>query len=116
MLFQIQVQQARFHRISYEFDVIRNVSTRLNDPHHTSDIKRASIPVAWLSTSKSVYNAAAGEEEEQAIAGRLEIRVVNGTGGATIVQTSTDKEPLQSMPYFNLEYKFHTFYQYNRCS
>lgn len=37
-----------------------------------------------------------GEEEEEAVAGRLEIRVVDATGGATVVQTTADREPLQS--------------------
>ncbi|XP_011495946.1 PREDICTED: uncharacterized protein LOC105360678 [Ceratosolen solmsi marchali] len=89
------VQQAAFGDIIFEVDVIRNIVMRHNQPKANPLPRRASEPTVMFLPSDSIINTAAHEEEEQAIAGRLEIRVVDGTGGATIVQTSADKEPIQ---------------------
>lgn len=76
---------------------MRNVATRHDEPRQTEATRRSSLPAVAFSHSDAVYNTPRGEEEEEAVAGRLEIRVVDATGGATIVQTSADREPLQSM-------------------
>ena len=75
---------------------MRNVATRHDEPRESPPRRRASVPAVTFSCPNTVPTTPAGDEEEQAVAGRLEIRVVDGTGGATVVQTSADKEPLQS--------------------
>ncbi|XP_014482904.1 PREDICTED: uncharacterized protein LOC106748669 isoform X2 [Dinoponera quadriceps] len=88
------VQQAAFDDLLYEVDVMRNVATRYDEPRQTPPVRRSSLPAdVFLPDAK--FNTPRGEEEEEAVAGRLEIRVVDATGGATIVQTSADREPLQ---------------------
>ncbi|XP_008202443.1 tau-tubulin kinase homolog Asator isoform X2 [Nasonia vitripennis] len=89
------VQQAAFDDLVYEVDVMRNIATRHDEPRESPPPRRASVPAVMLSPSNTVPNTPAVDEEEQAVAGRLEIRVVDATGGATVVQTSADKEPLQ---------------------
>lgn len=75
---------------------MRNVATRYDEPRQAALVRRPSLPAVAFSLSDAMFNAPRGEEEEEAVAGRLEIRVVDATGGATIVQTSADREPLQS--------------------
>ena len=75
---------------------MRNVATRYDEPRESPPRRRASLPAVNFSPTNTVPTTPAGDEEEQAVAGRLEIRVVDGSGGATVVQTSADKEPLQS--------------------
>lgn len=75
---------------------MRNIATRYDEPRQTTSVRRSSLPAVAFS-SNAIFNTPRGEEEEEAVAGRLEIRVVDATGGATIVQTSADREPLQSM-------------------
>lgn len=75
---------------------MRNIATRHDEPRQSPPPRRASVPAVMLSPPNTVPNTPAVDEEEQAVAGRLEIRVVDATGGATVVQTSADKEPLQS--------------------
>ncbi|XP_070153563.1 tau-tubulin kinase homolog Asator isoform X1 [Polyergus mexicanus] len=89
------VQQAAFDDLLYEVDVMRNIATRYDEPKQTVSVRRTSLPAVAFSLSDTMFNAHKGEEEEEAVAGRLEIRVVDATGGATIVQTSADREPLQ---------------------
>lgn len=81
----------------YEVDVMRNIATRYDEPRQTAPVRRSSLPAVSFSLD-TMFNTPRGEEEEEerAVAGRLEIRVVDATGGATIVQTSADREPLQS--------------------
>lgn len=76
---------------------MRNIATRYDEPKQTAPVRRTSLPAVAFSLSDTMFNAHKGEEEEEAVAGRLEIRVVDATGGATIVQTSADREPLQSI-------------------
>jgi len=75
---------------------MRNIATRYDEPKQTVPIRRSSLPAVTFSPFDATVNTPRGEEEEEAVAGRLEIRVVDATGGATIVQTSADREPLQS--------------------
>lgn len=75
---------------------MRNIATRYDEPRQTAPARRSSLPAAVF-LPDGTFNTPRTEEEEEAVAGRLEIRVVDATGGATIVQTSADKEPLQSM-------------------
>ncbi|XP_043290115.1 tau-tubulin kinase homolog Asator isoform X3 [Venturia canescens] len=89
------VQQALFDDLLYEVDVMRNVATRHDEPRRSPPPRRASVPAVAFASPKTVPTTPVGDEEEQAVAGRLEIRVVDSTGGATVVQTSADKEPLQ---------------------
>ncbi|XP_043483044.1 tau-tubulin kinase homolog Asator isoform X2 [Leptopilina heterotoma] len=89
------VQQAAFDDLLYEVDVMRNIATRHDEPRESPPRRRASVPAVTFSPTNTVPTTPAGDEEEEAVAGRLEIRVVDGTGGATVVQTSADKEPLQ---------------------
>ncbi|XP_029161782.1 uncharacterized protein LOC114933415 isoform X2 [Nylanderia fulva] len=89
------VQQAAFDDLLYEVDVMRNIATRYDEPRQTAPVRRTSLPAVAFSLFDATFNAQKGEEEEEAVAGRLEIRVVDATGGATIVQTSADREPLQ---------------------
>ncbi|KAL6420955.1 hypothetical protein ACFW04_013619 [Cataglyphis niger] len=89
------VQQAAFDDLLYEVDVMRNIATRYDEPKQTAAVRRTSLPAVAFSFSDTMFNVHKGEEEEEAVAGRLEIRVVGATGGATIVQTSADREPLQ---------------------
>ncbi|XP_033224062.1 tau-tubulin kinase homolog Asator isoform X3 [Belonocnema kinseyi] len=89
------VQQAAFDDLLYEVDVMRNVATRHDEPRESPPRRRASVPAVTFSPPNTVPTTPAGDEEEQAVAGRLEIRVVDGSGGATVVQTSADREPLQ---------------------
>ncbi|XP_018049254.1 PREDICTED: uncharacterized protein LOC108687803 isoform X1 [Atta colombica] len=89
------VQQAAFDDLLYEVDVMRNIATRYDEPKQTVLIRRSSLPAVTFSPFDATVNTPRGEEEEEAVAGRLEIRVVDATGGATIVQTSADREPLQ---------------------
>lgn len=74
---------------------MRNIATRYDEPRQTTPVRRSSLPAVAFSPD-AIFNTPRGEEEEEAVAGRLEIRVVDATGGATIVQTSADREPLQS--------------------
>lgn len=76
---------------------MRNIATRYDEPRQSAPVRRSSLPAVAFSPSDAMFNTPRGEEEEEAVAGRLEIRVVDATGGATIVQTSADREPLQSM-------------------
>lgn len=76
---------------------MRNIATRYDEPKRTVPVRRSSLPAVVFSPFDAIVNTPRGEEEEEAVAGRLEIRVVDATGGATIVQTSADREPLQSM-------------------
>jgi len=76
---------------------MRNIATRYDEPRQIASVRRSSLPAVAFSPSDAMFNIPRGEEEEEAVAGRLEIRVVDATGGATIVQTSADREPLQSM-------------------
>ncbi|KAJ8683700.1 hypothetical protein QAD02_019492 [Eretmocerus hayati] len=89
------VQQAAFDDLMYEVDVMRNIATRHDEPKESSATRRASVPMVPYAPPNVASDTPAIEEEEQAVAGRLEIRVVDATGGATVVQTSADKEPLQ---------------------
>ncbi|XP_011352103.1 uncharacterized protein LOC105287926 isoform X1 [Ooceraea biroi] len=89
------VQQAAFDDLLYEVDVMRNIATRYDEPRQVALVRRPSLPAVAFSLSDAMFNTPRGEEEEEAVAGRLEIRVVDATGGATIVQTSADREPLQ---------------------
>lgn len=90
---------------------MRNIATRYDEPKQTASVRRTSLPA--VAFSDTIFNAHKGEEEEEAVAGRLEIRVVDATGGATIVQTSADREPLQSMcnQFFFLTNFFIAFYR-----
>jgi len=76
---------------------MRNIATRYDEPRQAALVRRPSLPAVAFSLSDAIFNTPRGEEEEEAVAGRLEIRVVDATGGATIVQTSADREPLQSI-------------------
>ncbi|XP_071573301.1 uncharacterized protein [Temnothorax nylanderi] len=88
------VQQAAFDDLLYEVDVMRNIATRYDEPRQTAPVRRSSLPAVAFSPD-AMFNTPRGEEEGEAVAGRLEIRVVDATGGATIVQTSAYREPLQ---------------------
>ncbi|XP_066599003.1 tau-tubulin kinase homolog Asator isoform X2 [Prorops nasuta] len=88
------VQQAAFDDLLYEVDVMRNVATRHDEPRESPPPRRASLPAVAFSPLCTMSNTPGVEEEEEAVAGRLEIRVVDATGGATVVQTSADREPL----------------------
>lgn len=90
------MQQAAFDDLLYEVDVMRNVAMRHDEPRSSPPPRRASVPAVAFLPPSTVPTTPVGDEEEQAVAGRLEIRVVDSTGGATVVQTSADKEPLQS--------------------
>ena len=74
---------------------------RHNEPRCSPPPRRASVPAVAFASPTTVPTTPVGDEEEQAVAGRLEIRVVDSTGGATVVQTSADKEPLTSMSNFS---------------
>lgn len=76
---------------------MRNIATRYDEPRQTAPARRSSLPAVAFFFPDGTSNTPRTEEEEEAVAGRLEIRVVDATGGATIVQTSADREPLQSM-------------------
>ncbi|XP_046741888.1 uncharacterized protein LOC124408761 isoform X3 [Diprion similis] len=89
------VQQAAFDDLLYEVDVMRNIAARRDDPKEILPVRRASVPAVTFSPPNTVPTTPGADDEEQAVAGRLEIRVVDATGGATIVQTRADKEPLQ---------------------
>ncbi|KAF3428910.1 hypothetical protein E2986_12520 [Frieseomelitta varia] len=89
------VQQAAFDDLLYEVDVMRNVATRHDEPRQSPPPRRASVPAVAFSPPNTIPSTPGGEEEEEAVAGRLEIRVVDATGGATVVQTTADREPLQ---------------------
>ncbi|KAK9293692.1 hypothetical protein QLX08_011435 [Tetragonisca angustula] len=89
------VQQAAFDDLLYEVDVMRNVATRYDEPRQSPPPRRASVPAVAFSPPNTIPSTPGGEEEEEAVAGRLEIRVVDATGGATVVQTTADREPLQ---------------------
>lgn len=89
------VQQAAFDDLLYEVDVMRNIATRHDEPRQNPPTRRASVPAVAFSPPNTMPTTPAAEEEEEAVAGRLEIRVVDATGGATVVQTSADKEPVQ---------------------
>lgn len=96
------MQQAGINNLLNEVEIIRRLPTSLEGSQQVLECRRASIPLTHLSYFKSGSNNAT-EEEEQAIAGRLEIRVVDATGGTTIVRTSVDEEPLQGMIYSMLK-------------
>ncbi|XP_015123077.1 tau-tubulin kinase homolog Asator isoform X1 [Diachasma alloeum] len=85
------VQQAAFDDLLYEVDVMWNVAMRHDEPKESAVTRRASVPAVAFTSSGVTMN---GEEEEEAVAGRLEIRVVDPTIGATVVQTTVDKEPI----------------------
>lgn len=70
---------------------------RHDEPKGSPQHRRASVPAVAFSAITTATGTPAADEEEQAVAGRLEIRVVDSTGGATVVQTTADKEPLQSI-------------------
>ncbi|CAD1475881.1 unnamed protein product, partial [Heterotrigona itama] len=89
------VQQAAFDDLLYEVDVMRNIATRYDEPRQSPPPRRASVPAVAFSPPNTIPSTPGGEEEEEAVAGRLEIRVVDATGGATVVQTTADREPLQ---------------------
>ncbi|XP_015172163.1 PREDICTED: uncharacterized protein LOC107064249 isoform X1 [Polistes dominula] len=89
------VQQAAFDDLFYEVDVMRNIATRHDEPKQNPPLRRASVPAVAFSPHNTVPSTPAGDEEEEAVAGKLEIRVVDATGGATVIQTSADREPLQ---------------------
>nr|XP_034186999.1 tau-tubulin kinase homolog Asator isoform X2 [Osmia lignaria] len=89
------VQQAAFDDLLYEIDVMRNIASRYDEPRQSPSPRRASVPAVAFSPPNTIPSTPGGEEEEEAVAGRLEIRVVDATGGATVVQTTADKEPLQ---------------------
>ncbi|XP_012270729.1 tau-tubulin kinase homolog Asator isoform X2 [Orussus abietinus] len=89
------VQQAAFDDSLYKVDVMRNIATRDDEPKESPPARRASVPAVAFASISTAPETPVGDEEEQAVAGRLEIRVVDATGGATVVQTSADKEPLQ---------------------
>jgi tau tubulin kinase len=86
----------------FEVDLIRNIAIRHSQPKKNSLFRRASVPTMMFLLPNSIVSMPTPEEEEQAVACRLEIRVVDATGGATIVQTSADTEPIQSMNHCNL--------------
>lgn len=75
---------------------MRNIATRYDEPRQSPPPRRASVPAVAFSPPNTIPSTPGGEEEEEAVAGRLEIRVVDATGGATVVQTTADREPLQS--------------------
>lgn len=92
---------------------MRNIATRYDEPKQALPFRRTSLPAVAFSASDTMFNAHKGEDEEEAVAGRLEIRVVDATGGATIVQTSADREPLQSMcvtNYFSSQFFIYLFF------
>ena len=90
------MQQATFDDLVYEVDVMRNIATRHDEPKESPRTRRASVSAVTFLPIDTISSAPIVDEEEQAVAGRLEIRVVDASGGATVVQTSADKEPLQS--------------------
>lgn len=76
---------------------MRNIATRHDEPRQSPPPRRASVPAVAFSPVNTTPSTPGGDEEEEAaVAGRLEIRVVDATGGATVVQTTADREPLQS--------------------
>lgn len=75
---------------------MRNIATRYDEPRQSRPPRRASVAAIAFSPPNTIPSTPGGEEEEEAVAGRLEIRVVDATGGATVVQTTADREPLQS--------------------
>ncbi|XP_068979004.1 tau-tubulin kinase homolog Asator isoform X2 [Bombus flavifrons] len=89
------VQQAAFDDLLYEVDIMRNIATRYDEPRQSRPPRRASVAAIAFSPPNTIPSTPGGEEEEEAVAGRLEIRVVDATGGATVVQTTADREPLQ---------------------
>ncbi|XP_076164086.1 tau-tubulin kinase asator isoform X1 [Ptiloglossa arizonensis] len=89
------VQQAAFVNLLYEVDVRRNIARCYDEPRQSPPPRRASVPAVAFSLPNTMPSTPGGEEEEEAVAGRLEIRVVDATGGATVVQTTADREPLQ---------------------
>ncbi|XP_078050960.1 tau-tubulin kinase asator isoform X3 [Augochlora pura] len=92
------VQQAAFDDLFYEVDVMRNIATRYDEPRQSPPPRRASVPAVAFSPPNTMPSTPGGEEEEAgAVAGRLEIRVVDATAGATVVQTTTDREPMQTI-------------------
>lgn len=104
---QQTVSMPGFESLTFEMrlNVMRNVGVTECWPEGAAvRMRSSSLPAIMISPSHSVIETPAEEEEEeeqeQALAGRLEIRVVEGSGGATIVKTTVDKEPLQSMSFF----------------
>ncbi|XP_076223927.1 tau-tubulin kinase asator isoform X3 [Nomia melanderi] len=91
------VQQAAFDDLLYEVDVMRNIATRYDEPRESPPPRRASVPAVAFSPPNTMPSTPGGEEEEGAVAGRLEIRVVDATAGATVVQTIADREPIQTI-------------------
>ncbi|XP_076662901.1 tau-tubulin kinase asator isoform X3 [Andrena cerasifolii] len=90
------VQQAAFDDLLYEVDVMRNIATRHDETRESPPPRRASVPAVAFPPANTTPSTPGGDEEEEAaVAGRLEIRVVDATGGATVVQTTADREPLQ---------------------
>lgn len=85
---------------------MRNIATRYDEPRQSPPLRRASVPAVAFSPPNTIPSTPGGEEEEEAVAGRLEIRVVDATGGATVVQTTADREPLQSKYVFFLKITF----------
>lgn len=73
---------------------MRNVGAFCEESSKVVPARSHSMPTIRLSPVHTATPVV--DEEEQAVAGRLEIRVVDASGGATVVQTSADKEPLQS--------------------
>ncbi|XP_034952595.1 tau-tubulin kinase homolog Asator isoform X2 [Chelonus insularis] len=86
------VQQAAFDDLLYEVDVMWNIAKRYDEPKKRTEHKRASAPSIAFTSTLATEEPPVCDEEEGAVAGRLEIRVVDSTGGTTVVQTSADKE------------------------
>ena len=74
----------------------------MNEPKSTNDswlksiarstsLPNLAIPLTRLNSAISETN-----EEEQAVAGKLNLKVIDEIGGATVVQTSVCKEPLRT--------------------
>ncbi|XP_058800725.1 tau-tubulin kinase homolog Asator isoform X2 [Phymastichus coffea] len=88
------IQQAAFDDLLYKVDVMRNIATRYDELKQTPKPRRASVPVMYFGQQGFPVTPVT-DEEEQAVAARLEIRLVNTTEGTTVVQTTADKEPIQ---------------------
>lgn len=90
-----QVQQSAFDDIVYKVDITRNIAVQYVALKPIYESKTSSAPNLFSQVSDVTPFFSVSDEEEQAIAGRLQIRVIDTTGGATFVQTD-DKEIFQS--------------------
>lgn len=85
----------------YKVDIMRNIAVQYFRLKPAHKLRRSSDPNLASKFTDVEPLFSLPDEEVQAVAGRLEIRVVDATGGTTIVETTTDKEIIQSTYYNN---------------